>query len=143
MTQDAAHSLDTFIQVYEKLTTQNVVSLAEIYHPDVIFEDPAHRVEGWPALSEYFSRLFASVPDCRFEIHESVAQGDIAYVQWTMQFRHPRLSGGKSRTVKGCSRLQFEQGKVRYHRDYFDMGEMIYEGIPVLGRLISHLKARL
>ncbi|HGP4674712.1 TPA: nuclear transport factor 2 family protein, partial [Vibrio cholerae O1] len=39
--------------------------------------------------------------------------------------------------------LHFAEGKVTYHRDYFDMGEMLYEQLPVLGQVIRAIKRRL
>ncbi|HDY7901818.1 TPA: nuclear transport factor 2 family protein, partial [Vibrio vulnificus] len=45
--------------------------------------------------------------------------------------------------VKGVSHLKFEAGKVIYHRDYFDLGEMLYENLPLLGGIIRAIKQRL
>ena len=33
--------------------------------------------------------------------------------------------------------------RQNYHRDYFDMGEFIYERVPVLGSVIRAIKRRL
>ncbi|MGR5062842.1 nuclear transport factor 2 family protein [Photobacterium sp. DNB22_13_2] len=134
---------DKFVTIYQNLDKQDLSVLQDIYHNDIVFEDPAHRMEGWPQLSDYFIRLFDAVDYCRFDITDHVCRGDIAYVQWVMTFKHPRLQSGKSRMVNGCSRLEFADGKVIHHRDYFDMGEMIYEGIPMLGPIVRYLKARL
>ncbi|KLV03340.1 transcriptional regulator [Photobacterium aquae] len=134
---------EKFVQAYRSLSKENVAMLEDVYHQDVVFEDPAHRMEGWQNLEGYFDRLFENVSSCAFDIHETVEQGNVAYVQWTMHFSHPRISNGEIRQVKGCSRLEFAEGKVQCHRDYFDMGEMIYEGIPLLGNVVRHLKARL
>jgi len=32
---------------------------------------------------------------------------------------------------------------VTYHRDYFDLGALIYERVPVLGGLIRGIKGRM
>lgn len=134
---------DRFVEVYSSLTRHNLVELEALYHADVVFEDPAHRVVGWPNLQDYFTRLFRAVTECRFEIHDSLADQNTAYIQWTMVFSHPRLASGSSRSVHGCSRLEFKDGQVIYHRDYFDMGEMIYEGIPLIGSFLRRVKASL
>jgi hypothetical protein len=39
--------------------------------------------------------------------------------------------------------LRTRNGKIYYHRDYFDMGAMLYEHLPLLGRIIQRLKHRL
>jgi len=37
------------------------------------------------------------------------------------------------------SHLKFADGKVISHRDYFDLGEMLYEHIPLLGGVIKSI----
>ncbi|PSW20180.1 nuclear transport factor 2 family protein [Photobacterium sanctipauli] len=143
MTQQSEAITTKFVQAYSELNKHNLSILEDLYDNDVVFEDPAHRMEGWDSLHQYFTRLFSAVTECDFDIHESVSQGDVAYLQWTMSFSHPRIDGGKQRKVRGCSRLEFANGRVIHHRDYFDMGEMIYEGVPILGALVRHLKASL
>ncbi|WP_299013328.1 nuclear transport factor 2 family protein [uncultured Photobacterium sp.] len=143
MAEKSGYLTDKFSEVYSQLTKHNLAELKALYHQDIIFEDPAHKVVGWQNLNDYFERLLKSVIDCQFEIHETSSEQNIAFIQWTMTFRHPRLAGGKSRAVKGCSCIKFKDDLVIYHRDYFDMGEMLYEGIPVLGGLIRRLKESL
>ncbi|KKC99687.1 transcriptional regulator [Photobacterium halotolerans] len=135
--------MDRFIRVYSDLGKDNLASLESLYHPDVVFEDPAHLVEGWPALEAYFRRLFTNVTQCTFTIEESMGDTHQGYVVWTMTFAHPKLSKGEPRTVKGCSHLSFQDNRVIQHRDYFDLGEMLYEAIPVLGRVVKMIKAGL
>ncbi|UXI04062.1 nuclear transport factor 2 family protein [Photobacterium sp. TY1-4] len=132
-----------FVEVYSQLSKDHLSVLENLYHPDVIFEDPAHQVIGWDNLQAYFTRLFKTVSECRFEIHDTVADGQKAYVEWEMIFSHPRLSGGATRKVHGCSRLEIQEHRIIRHRDYFDLGEMLYEGVPVLGAVVRQLKARL
>ncbi|TDR79125.1 nuclear transport factor 2 family protein [Photobacterium lutimaris] len=143
MDEHTVELTDKFVAIYQNLDKQDLSVLQDIYHYDIVFEDPAHRIEGWSQLSHYFTRLFDAVEYCRFDISDHICQGDTAYVQWIMTFKHSKLQSGNERLVHGCSRLKFADGKVIRHRDYFDMGEMIYEGIPVLGSIVRHLKARL
>ena len=50
---------------------------------------------------------------------------------WTMFLNHPKLRGETVR-VEGASYLRTRNGKVYYHRDYFDLGAMLYEN-PATG----------
>lgn len=73
--------------------------------------------------------------------HESGGEG---YVQWDMIFIHRKLAGGRPVTIAGVTFLRSdENGKVFYHRDYFDLGAMVYKRVPLLGRLITKIKRRL
>ncbi|QUJ70579.1 nuclear transport factor 2 family protein (plasmid) [Photobacterium sp. GJ3] len=132
-----------FVRIYSQLDQQDLSSLEALYHPAVVFEDSAHRVEGWPALHDYFQRLFQNVTHCEFRIHQSMADGAQGYVVWTMVFAHPKLNRGQHREVQGCSHLTFQDNQVIHHRDYFDLGEMLYEAIPLLGRVVKSIKAGL
>ncbi|MCG7586144.1 nuclear transport factor 2 family protein [Photobacterium sp. OFAV2-7] len=129
-----------FVDTYNQLTKHNLIELEALYHADVTFEDPAHKMVGWPNLHDYFTRLFRTVNECQFEVHDTLSAQNIAYIQWTMTFSHPRIAGGKPRSVRGCSRLEYKDQRVIYHRDYFDMGEMVYEGVPILGSVIRRIK---
>lgn len=130
-------------EIYQQLTKDTLYLLDDIYHEQVVFEDAAHRLEGWPALSGYFQSLYTNVTNCSFHIHDSLQSGDSAFLTWIMELRHPRLNKGRVVFVHGSSHLEFKDGKVIYHRDYFDLGEMLYENLPVLGSVIKSVKKRL
>jgi limonene-1,2-epoxide hydrolase len=136
-------SIERVAEVYQQLTKDNLHLLETIYHPQVVFEDAAHKLEGWPALDEYFHSLYTNVTDCRFDIHETQQAGDSGFLTWVMRLQHPRLNKGSAILVHGTSHIRFKHGKIVYHRDYFDLGEMLYEHLPVLGAVIKTVKARL
>ncbi|RQM57570.1 nuclear transport factor 2 family protein [Aeromonas enteropelogenes] len=136
--------LARFVALYQQLDRQQLHLLSEVYADEVIFIDPAHRIEGLAALSDYFAALYQRLAYCRFVITSQQQQGRQAWLGWTMTFSHPRLRGGKPVTVEGATRLEFdEEGKVCLHRDYFDMGAMLYEQLPLLGSVVRTIKGRL
>ena len=69
--------------------------------------------------------------------------GDRYHFSWDMHLKTPNLNSGEEFTVSGVSEIHFDGELVRYHRDYFDMGEFIYERLPVLGRIVRLIKERL
>ncbi len=134
--------LDEFCRFYESLDANPLSDLEKIYTSDIEFCDPVHCIKGMPAFNNYFKELMQEVDHCRFEIHEVSAEQGQAFVSWTMRLRHPRLNGGDQIDVEGMSHLRFEE-KIYYHRDYFDLGAMLYEHIPLIGRIIKTIKNRL
>ena len=141
MSQDTA--LEVFCAFFNKLDNTCTEKLYEVYTEDVVFSDPLHSIEGREALERYFAGMYANVSECRFDYHQRLQQAENAFVTWTMHFAHPRLAGGKRISVEGCSHLTFaDDGRVMRHRDYFDAGAMLYENVPVLGRLVRLLKRR-
>ena len=94
-------------------------------------------------MRRYFADLYSNVSELNFDFHgfDTVAEGE-GYLRWTMRFRHPRLAGGQVIEVPGCSHLLWHD-KVYRHRDYFDAGALLYEHVPLLGRVIRWLKRRM
>ena len=50
--------LARFIGLYQQLDKQQLHRLPEVYAEQVVFTDPAHRIEGLVALGDYFAALY-------------------------------------------------------------------------------------
>ncbi len=134
--------LANFIDAYQQLSVDNLSCLNTVYHSDVEFQDPLHKLSGFDSLADYFTELYQNVSSCRFVVNQVMHKDDNAAIYWTMTYRHKQLNGGKSIVVQGHSLLKGQGNKVIYHRDYLDVGQMLYEHIPVLGGIIRWLKKR-
>lgn len=137
--------LNDFARAFAQLNADSLEQLGQLYDEQVHFSDPLHEVHGLPALRDYFGNLYANVEALQFDFHgmDQVRDGE-GYLRWSMRFRHPRLAGGQVICVEGCSLLRWNAaGKVVRHRDYFDAGALLYEHLPLLGRIIRWLKGRL
>ncbi|ART79583.1 nuclear transport factor 2 family protein [Oceanisphaera avium] len=135
-------ALAVFCREYQVLSATNLSGLQAIYAPHIVFEDPSHQLAGLTNLQRYFEHLFSHVRHCQFEIAQIIEQEGEAFVRWQMRFSHPKLNGGEEISVPGVSHLHFSE-QVDFHRDYFDLGAMLYEHIPVMGALVKSLKRRL
>lgn len=137
-------ALEKFLKTYNKLNSHNLELLAEIYSRNVRFIDPVHEINGLQDLQRYFAALYENSNSVSFTFEEQVGDAHSAFVSWKMHFSHPSLDRGKTITVNGVSHLRFNSdGLVAYHRDYFDLGAMAYEHIPILGTLVRTVKRRL
>lgn len=135
--------------IYHALNRDSLHLLDELYAADATFIDPFHRIEGRAALHAYFAKMYANVSLIRFDFEDETATADELVLYWTMTYAHPRLNGGRPIAVPGCTRFRFvtdaaspDAGKVRLHRDYFDAGALLYEQIPLLGRVVRFLRER-
>lgn len=136
-------ALQKFCDFYQSDFAQaDLGALAAIYSEDVVFCDPAHSIEGLDALTGYFAKLAKELLSCTFDIEHVAELDGEAFVIWTMTFRHASLKHGKEISVPGASHLRCTD-KISYHRDYFDLGAMLYEQLPVLGHAIKLIKHRL
>lgn len=131
-----------FLGLYDKLDKSNLQLLADVYHHDVVFEDPLHKVTGREALTQYFANLYENLQTGTFEIGTCFEEENKASVYWVMRFSHKKINRGESVTVHGNTYLEFSDGKVIFHRDFFDAGEMIYQYLPLFGMLVKLIKRR-
>ena len=133
--------LDDFCQVYQSLNKHNLVLLKQIYSDDVVFFDAMHEVSGIDELTGYFEHIYANVDYCHFNIDKIIAQEGQACIVWKMEYAHPKLNRGKRISVDGISYLEFID-KIERHRDYLDLGQMLYEHLPLIGPVIKIIKKR-
>ena len=127
---------------FESISPQTVQRIDEIYAVDAWFKDPFNEVRGVESIRCIFEHMFEQVDSPRFVVREVLAEGDGAFLTWDFVFRNRRLGDGQQ-VIHGASHLRFDaDGRVNYHRDYWDAAEELYEKIPFLGGLMRALKRR-
>ncbi len=137
-------TMKRFLETYQQLNSETLHLLGEIYTDDIHFTDPAHELIGLDSLTACFASLYKNIITIEFSFELPVIVGEKGAVEWQMVFRHKKIAGGKQLAVDGASFIECnEQGKVCRHRDYFDLGAMVYEHIPVVGSAIRTLKKRI
>lgn len=141
LAEPLSEPVEKLMALYQKLGAHNLALLDEVYSDAVVFCDPMHRIEGLSLLKEYFANLYQNLSSIDFVFHHVMDDGAQATLVWTMTFAHPKLAGGKPISVEGVSQIGYSD-KVDFHRDYFDMGAMLYEHIPGLGALVRLVKNR-
>lgn len=132
-----------FSDFYQGFSKASVQNLGDIYADSVEFVDPVHHVYGLSSLTDYFERLLSETTRCQFIIHQLDQAASTYYVTWTMDFSHPKLKFGRPIQLSGISKVKINNEKVIYQRDYYDMGEMLYEHVPLVGFATRFLKSRL
>ena len=131
-------------KVFNELREDNVHILDKFYAKDTLFIDPIGRHEGIKAVKDYYAGIYKGVEEIKFEFSEIISNGNNHVGVWKMTLTTPNLNSGKPVILHGNSVIKFnDEGLVSYHRDYFDMGEFIYEHIPLLGSVTKYVKKRL
>lgn len=130
------------IEAYQNLDLTKLDEVATLYTSDVFFEDPTYGVQGKTAVLAHFSNTFKKLQGCSFTFHRTVSDGADIFLAWTMTAKHPKVLKGKVVRVEGASYLKTRNGKIYYHRDYFDMGSLLYEHLPLIGKVIQKIKQR-
>ena len=130
------------IDVFGRLTAQDVARLDALYTADARFKDPFNAVQGLPAIQRIFAHMFVALEAPRFEIRDALVQGDQCFLTWDFRFCMKRLRRDEQ-CIHGGSHLRFAlDGRIAVHRDYWDAAEELYEKLPLLGGLMRWVKAR-
>lgn len=140
-----ASNLERTKEIFNRLDKDHMKLLGDFYAAEAEFQDPIHRVKGVKAIEAYYSRLYKNVDSIRFDFKSASEIDDFVTLEWTMRLRTPALNSGRDIALDGVSLIRFDgkTGKVIHHRDYFDMGEFIYERIPVLGSAVRLIKNKM
>jgi len=135
---------ERFKSIYRDFNHETIASLDSIYTNSVMFEDPISRIQGREALKSHFESTLNGLVYCSFIFDKEFnAHANYCY-EWRMKFAHEKIRRGEDLVLHGSSVVVFnESGKVISHRDYYDMGEMLYENIPVLGSIVRFIKQKL
>ncbi len=130
---------------YNQFSRDTMYLVDDFYDPDVQFADPIVQLTDREQLRTYYQDMYDNVKDIEFKFDREIVQGDEHIVFWTMTMTTKRLNKGRPIVVEGVSHIRFGggQGKAVYHRDYFDVGEMVYEHAPIVGRLTRYVKNKL
>lgn len=133
--------LDALILFYNEFSPASVARFGEFYSDDAWFKDPFNEVRGIAAIQRIFTHMFTQVAEPRFVVTEQVSDENGAMLVWEFFFRIHRWREGEIQVIRGISHLKFDvQGKVRYHRDYWDAAEELYEKLPLIGTIFRFLR---
>ncbi len=131
-------------KIFNEFDGKNLNLLNDFYSQDIVFQDPLHKVEGFSSLQNYYAKIYKNVQSIRFDFQKFVSQDDEVVGFWTMSLKAKGLNQGALFEVQGVSVFIFNsENKVKYHRDYLDLGEMVYEKIFGLGFVIKKIKTLL
>jgi hypothetical protein len=130
---------------FEELRLNRMDLVNKFYHENAFFEDPICSHTGIEEIKNYYQSIYAPVTYIEFKFSDINESDMNITLAWTMCFKSAKLKSGKLISVKGMSLIKFstENNKVIYHRDYFDLGAMVYEHIPIFGSITQWIKNKL
>lgn len=136
--------IDLIKGIFNQFNGRNVEILNQLYEDDISFQDPVTSVKGLAQLSKYYSHAYKNVQSIKFEFQNFICEQDQMLASWVMTAQVKGLNFGKPVRVEGVSVFKFSsRNKLVYHRDYLDLGQMVYENIWGLGSVIRKVKSLL
>ncbi|MEJ6005919.1 nuclear transport factor 2 family protein [Paucibacter sp. AS339] len=130
------------ISFFERLQPGDLSRMGSRYTEQAFFKDPFNEVQGLAAVTAIFSHMFETLEAPRFTVLNALVQHDQCFLTWDFHFK---LKGQVlPRQIHGSSHLRFApDGRVAYHRDYWDAAEEFYEKLPLLGAVLRLIKRKL
>lgn len=135
-------NVEQFKQLYQTFNTETIAQLRTLYNSAIIFKDPIHQLKGIDALTDYFANFCNPDTHYQFEFINQIISHNQAFFQWQMHYSHPQLKNGKPLSLNGSTLIKFNS-HIIYHEDFYDMGAMIYQHLPVLGWAVKKINARI
>lgn len=137
-------NVDALVRFFHALSPDQVARFRDFYTEDAWFKDPFNEVRGVEAIQRVFAHMFEQVDEPRFRVTERVVDAGGAVLVWEFHFGMRRRGRREAQVVRGVSHLKFAaDGRVCYHRDYWDAAEELYMKLPLLGALMRGLRRRL
>ena len=133
--------IDRFKQTFRSLHASDLSRLRSIYSDRIVYRDPVQEIRGLVGLEDYYTAMCADLDQCRYEFLDQLVGDSSAYLKWILHFRHPKL-GTRPISVRGVSQLGLGES-IEFHEDFYDVGAMLYEQLPLLGNLTRWLRLRL
>ena len=138
-----SHAVEKIVVFFETLTPQSVGRFGEFYTEDAYFKDPFNEVRGLQEVQRIFGHMYVALDEPRFVITERVVDGEQCFLSWDFHFRFKSFKPDVNQTIRGATHLKLApDGRIRFHRDYWDAAEELYEKLPVIGVLMRWLKKR-
>ncbi len=139
----AEHPVDRVVVFFESLQQSSVQRMGDLYGAQAYFKDPFNEVRGLADIQRIFNHMYVALDQPHFVVTDRVVQGDQCFLVWDFKFRFKRFDTTTLQVVRGTSHLRFApDGRVSYHRDYWDAAEELYEKLPLVGGLMRWLKKR-
>jgi steroid Delta-isomerase len=130
-------------QFFESLQPSAVQHMGLYYTADVYFKDPFNEVHGLAQAQRIFSHMYVALNNPHFVVTDRIVQSSQCFLVWDFKFRFKRFDTITEQTVRGTSHLRFaDDGRINYHRDYWDAAEELYEKLPIVGGAMRWLKKR-
>jgi steroid delta-isomerase len=135
-----AHRIDDLIRWFETLTPESAHEVQRYYTVDAYFKDPFNELRGVEGIGRVFLHMFEQVNEPKFCVTGRWQSEEGAVLLWDFTFRMKR--GPTSlQIIRGATHLRFAaDGRVKWHRDYWDAAEELYEKLPLIGVLMRFLK---
>lgn len=111
---DVARTRALIDEIWNK---RNLEAIDDIYAENFVGHDPQNPIEGRDGMREWIEEVIHISPDFHINLHETVAEGDVAVTRWTASGTHSSEWKGIPPTnrpyvVTGMTMSKFSDGLI-------------------------------
>ncbi len=133
-------SFNQIITWYSSVTPETLNDINQYYTDDAYFKDPFNEFNGIEKIKLVFEHMFENMTNPHFIFVDQVIEKNQAFLTWDFCFEIKN----KPYSIHGGSLLKINpEGKITYHRDYWDTGEELLAKLPILKLIYRQLRKKL
>lgn len=122
-------------------TEENIRS---VYADKLYFNDTFKIIDNVDELVDYLVETANHVDRTTVEILDVVKGNNDYFVKWSMRMEFKVKGKAVDSLSLGISQLRFnETGMIVFQQDYWDSSEAFFEHLPLIGRIVKSIKAKL
>ncbi|HMP90719.1 MAG TPA: nuclear transport factor 2 family protein [Kiritimatiellia bacterium] len=142
---EAREVINRFQSLWANLSEDAVrLKLNQVYAENIWFNDTLKTIENLDDFTSYMLQTVNAVDACRVEFLDVVNSGPDHYVRWRMTVVPKGAMEKDAWRSTGITLLRFNSdGRVIVHQDYWDAAGGFYENLPVIGRILRNIRARI
>lgn len=123
---------------FENLTPQSLDNINHFYAEKAFFKDPFNELEGIDDIKHIFIHMFENTESSKFTFIDIIENTNSCFITWDYDLS---LKGSQYR-IHGSSHLKFEEGRIIYHRDYWDVGEELLLKVPIIKSIYGSFRKK-
>jgi steroid Delta-isomerase len=136
--------IEDIVRYFETITPDSLADMGRVYTEDAYFKDPFNEVKRLEDIRAIFERMFEGLVEPRFEVVNRIVDGDQVMLEWNFTFRVRRWKPETVQLIHGVSHLRLApDGRIAYHRDYWDVADELYSKLPLIGGLMRFLRSKM
>jgi ketosteroid isomerase-like protein len=128
------------MDAFNREGTAAVERIPSLYADDIVFQDPIQTVKGLGPFMETNRRMMARARALDVEIVDAFESGEQIFIGWKMRYV-PKV--GPAIAIDGCSHCRVRDGRIVYHRDYWDLLGSVMDALPIVAPVYKMLVKQL
>lgn len=132
--------IERFIDFYSAIDMRSPKVLDELYDSNIVFRDPFGDHYGIKELKKVLSPLILSINFYYILTDVPVSNKKSFTIQWTLYWSHPLLTHKEISELNKCTFAYVDNAKIVLQQNYYDLGKLLYEKIPLLNIAIQKIK---